>query len=237
VRTSSDRRTTKDRRRAALGWLGGVVVVVGIGLAGFDLAGDWADPGVPTQGATQGATSPVVPEPTRVSRPAPQVAKGSVAEIPRSLSVPALGIDSLVRPVSAEDGVLVPPADPRQLGWWQDGARVGASAGSILITGHTVHTGGGAMDHLSDLVVDDLIVVGTDRGDVDFTVTAVRYYPKQSLADQASSTFDQSGPNRLVLITCERWNGTSYDGNTVVIAEPVPSTLELGEIARSGQGS
>jgi sortase (surface protein transpeptidase) len=84
-----------------------------------------------------------------------------------------------------------------------------------------VHTGGGAMDHLADLAVGDRIVVRSQRGDVTFEVARVTYYPRQSLADHAQQTFDQSGPNRLVLITCERWNGTSYDGNTVVVARPV----------------
>jgi hypothetical protein len=33
--------------------------------------------------------------------------------------------------------------------------------------------------------------------------------------------FRQRGPGRLVLITCEDWNGTTYLSNAVVFADPV----------------
>jgi len=134
--------------------------------------------------------------------------------------VPALGIDSAVLPIGTVDGVLVPPSDPMELGWWRDGARVGAAHGSVLITGHTVHTGGGAMDHLADLEVGDEVTVETRKGEAAYRVMSVTYFPKQTLADHAGEVFDQTGPHRLVLITCDNWNGTTYDGNTVAIAEP-----------------
>jgi sortase (surface protein transpeptidase) len=86
-----------------------------------------------------------------------------------------------------------------------------------------VHTGGGALDHLGDLGIGDRIVVTTTHGPIAYAVESVTYYPKQTLAESAAATFSQTGPPRLVLITCERWNGTSYDGNTVVVARPVAS--------------
>jgi hypothetical protein len=43
---------------------------------------------------------------------------------------------------------------------------------------------------------------------------------KQALAIHAEEVFDQSIPGRLVLITCEDWNGKIYLGNVVVIAVP-----------------
>jgi hypothetical protein len=33
--------------------------------------------------------------------------------------------------------------------------------------------------------------------------------------------FGRTGPPRLVLITCEDWDGTEYRSNVVVTAEPV----------------
>jgi hypothetical protein len=34
--------------------------------------------------------------------------------------------------------------------------------------------------------------------------------------------FSQDVPGRLVLITCEDWNGSVYLSNTVVLADPLP---------------
>lgn len=228
VRTSSDRPTADSGRRATLRWLGGLVAVAGLALAGYGVAVAVDD--APTTEAPTAAT----PIQTHAARPGthrrtqPAVTSPS-GWIPRRLLVPTLGIDSAVLPIAADDGVLVPPSDPQELGWWSDGARVGAAHGSVLVTGHTVHTGGGAMDHLAELAAGDTVLVRSGRHEVSFRVQSVAYYPKQTLAEHAAETFDQSGPNRLVLITCDRWNGSSYDGNTVAVAVPVAeSTLELG---------
>jgi len=228
LRTSSDRRTAVSRRRAALGWLGGLVAVAGLALAGYGVAVavDGAPATEAPAAATRTPTEPARPRTDARTRPA---VTDTVGWIPRRLLVPALGIDSPVLPIAADDGVLVPPSDPQELGWWRDGARVGAAHGSVLVTGHTVHTGGGAMDHLAELTIGDTVLVRSGRHEVSFRVQSVTYYPKQTLAEHAAETFDQSGPIRLVLITCDRWNGSSYDGNTVAVAVPVAvSTLELG---------
>jgi len=218
VSTSSERRGLTARRRTTHGWLGGAALLLGFGLLGFGLVANWADRTLPVPVA---ATSPVASLTPAYGPEVPEETPSAEGAVPRRLQVPALGIDAPILAIRATDGVLFPPGNPQQLGWWRDGAKVGAASGSVLVTGHTVHTGGGAMDHLADLAVGDRIVVRSQRGDVTFEVARVTYYPRQSLADHAQQTFDQSGPNRLVLITCERWNGTSYDGNTVVVARPV----------------
>ena len=46
-------------------------------------------------------------------------------------------------------------------------------------------------------------------------------YRKATLARDAAKVFRQDGPGRLVLITCEDWNGTMYLSNAVVFADPV----------------
>lgn len=140
--------------------------------------------------------------------------------VPVRLVVPKLGVDAPVVPIGAPGGVLLPPADPQTLGWWRDGARPGARAGGALITGHTVHSGGGAFDQLETLVPGDSVLVGTRRGTVEHVVTSVRIFGKASLARHAGEVFSQEVPGRLVLITCEGWNGTGYDSNAVVLARP-----------------
>ena len=194
--------------------------MAGLVVAGFGLTSDWSHRD-PAPAALSPVAAPTTREASIAGSRGPQLVEGSVGEIPTGMSIPALQVEAAVVPASTVDGVLMPPSDPQQLGWWRGGARPGASRGRVLVTGHTVHTGGGALDHLGDLASGDRIVVTTTKGLVAYAVETVTYYPKQTLADDASATFSQSGAPRLVLITCERWNGTSYDGNTVVVARPV----------------
>jgi LPXTG-site transpeptidase (sortase) family protein len=147
--------------------------------------------------------------------PKPDPATG----VPTGLVVPRLGVDAPVVPIDAVDGVLLPPGDPQTLGWWAEGAKPGALRGGALITGHTVHTGGGAFDDLETLHKGDRVRVRTVRGTIDYTVTGVTIYRKGRLARDAERVFSQDGPGRLVLITCEDWNGTGYDSNAIVFAE------------------
>lgn len=90
-----------------------------------------------------------------------------------------------------------------------------------MITGHTVHNGGGAFDNLEKLRVGDTVVVSTSRGAMKYRVSGVTTYRKQAFARSAAAVLEQSGPGRLVLITCEDWTGTVYLSNVVVVAQPM----------------
>jgi LPXTG-site transpeptidase (sortase) family protein len=138
------------------------------------------------------------------------------------VSVPRLGVSARVLAIRARGGTLVPPSNPRLVGWWSDGARPGAAKGSAIITGHTVHTGGGAFDDLDELTAGDAVAVTTGRSTISYVVTSVVVYRKKALAKQATRVFDQTVPGRLVLVTCEDWDGTAYLSNAVVIAVPKP---------------
>ncbi|WP_133801913.1 class F sortase [Kribbella caucasensis] len=85
----------------------------------------------------------------------------------------------------------------------------------------TVHTGGGAFDDLDKLRVGAIVTVMTTTGPITYVTTSVTNHPKRSLAKHAAKVFDQTTPGRLVLVTCENWNGKVYLSNAVVIAEPV----------------
>jgi LPXTG-site transpeptidase (sortase) family protein len=154
---------------------------------------------------------------TRVAPRGPSPAAGA----PRRLVVPRLGVDAPVVGISAPDGVLVPPDDPQTLGWWREGAVPGAAEGGALLTGHTVHTGGGAFDDLETLKPGDRVVVRTGKGRIGYAVAGVTVYRKASLARDAARVFRQRGPGRLVLVTCEDWTGSTYLSNAVVFADPV----------------
>ena len=152
-------------------------------------------------------------EPTPRLEPAPGV--------PRRLVVPMLGVDATVVPITAPGGVLLPPSDPQMLGWWRDGAKPGAARGGALITGHTVSSGGGAFDDLETVRRGDEVRVRTPERVLRYEVTGVRIYRKARIARDAEQLFSQTVPGRLVLITCEDWNGTFYESNAVIFAERV----------------
>ena len=137
---------------------------------------------------------------------------------PVHLRIPRLDVTTDVVAVDAEGGVLVPPADPALVGWWTDGARAGSPDGAVVLTGHTVHSGGGVFDDLASLERSDVIEVTTTRGTLTYLVTEVRDLSKAQLASVAGDLFGSSGRARVVLVTCTDWDGERYLGNTVVVA-------------------
>jgi LPXTG-site transpeptidase (sortase) family protein len=147
--------------------------------------------------------------------------RAAAAGRPARLLVPGLDVNAPVVPIGAPGRVLTPPSDPQTLGWWQDGAVPGAAQGGALITGHTVHTGGGALDDLEKLRQGDRVIVRTAEGTIRYAVTGTTIYRKATLARDAERVFRQSGPGRLVLITCEDWTGSTYLSNVVVFADPI----------------
>jgi LPXTG-site transpeptidase (sortase) family protein len=143
------------------------------------------------------------------------------AGVPLRVTVKRLHVDSVVVRISGANGTLLPPSDPQELGWWQEGHVPGSEHGSAVLTGHTVHTGGGALDHLDALLPGDQVRVQTVAGSITYLVTTTTEYDKAALADHAHKLFRRYGPSRLVLVTCSQWNGVDYDANTVVLAIPV----------------
>jgi hypothetical protein len=63
--------------------------------------------------------------------------------------------------------------------------------------------------------------VRTAKGRIDHRVTEVDVYRKASLAREAQRVFNQTGRGRLVLITCEDWDGVKQLSHVVVHADPV----------------
>jgi LPXTG-site transpeptidase (sortase) family protein len=156
----------------------------------------------------------------RQRQPVTGDARSEHAGRPVRLTVPALGVHSAVVPISGNSGSLLPPSDPQVLGWWREGAEAGAAHGATVITGHTVHTGGGSFDHLDTLRTGDAVDVGTTAGSVRYVVEQVRVLSTAALARQAGRIFALDGPGRLVLVTCDDWNGAEYLSNAVVVAAP-----------------
>lgn len=156
---------------------------------------------------------PTGPEPARATVP---------PAAPVRLVVPSLDLRAAVVPIEVEpSGVLHPPADVREVGWWRRSAEPGDAHGPTLLTGHTVSNGGGVMDRLGSLDRGDRVVVRTDEGRVSYVATKVQVLSRAELAQQRRALFGRGGPGRLVLVTCTDWDGRVYESNVVVTARPV----------------
>ena len=142
---------------------------------------------------------------------------------PIRLVIPALKIRAPIKPIEVNDQqVLDPPRNPREVGWWKRSVRPGATHGQTVLTGHTVHTGGGVMDNLGKLHKGQLVKVVTRKGTMVYRTTKVVTWSKSELAKRAMELFAQKREDeRLVLITCSGWTGKSYTSNVVVFADPL----------------
>ncbi len=198
------------------GWLLGLVAValVVTGVALLRSPGGGAAGALPEVGGE-------TPSPTATPSPPPPATRAPWRPgAPRRLVIPALGVDAPVVPVSAPGRNLVPPADAQRLGWWADGAQPGAREGSALIAGHTVHAGGGALDDLEEVEAGAPIVVRAGGQALRYRVERVQVLGKGRLARVAERLFSQDVPGRLVVLTCEDWDGSEYLSNVVVTAVP-----------------
>lgn len=141
---------------------------------------------------------------------------------PQELVIPRLKVSARVVSVELSgDLTLQPPRSPSLVGWWTGSARPGVARGGTVIAGHTVHTGGGALDALPTLRVGDRVDVRTRVGTMRYRVDEVVTYHKDQVAREASEIFGQDRSARLVVVTCDEWDGTSYLSNVVAYATPV----------------
>lgn len=143
------------------------------------------------------------------------------------LLAPSLHISAPLRAIqTTRGGVLDPPANPRDVGWWSLSAPPGASYGQTIVTGHTVHTGGGQMDHLGKMKVGAEIEIVDHGYTVYYRATRVVTLSKAQVSQQAAQLFGQTSPtNQLVLITCSGWTGHGYLSNVFVYATPTRTAL------------
>ena len=139
---------------------------------------------------------------------------------PIRLVVPSLGIRAAVLPIDVNaQNVLDPPGNVKQVGWWRRSVRPGADHGQTVLTGHTVHTGGGVMNRLGQLKTGKIVRVVTPKGTMVYRTTRVLTLTKAQLARRSAELFGQQrATNRLVLVTCTGWTGKEYTSNIVVFA-------------------
>jgi LPXTG-site transpeptidase (sortase) family protein len=146
---------------------------------------------------------------------------------PVRVLAPSIGLDARVIPLGlTAEAVLQPPEDPAVVGWWDGSAAPGSDAGQTVLTGHTLHTGGGSMDRLAELRPGRHVDVVTRRGRMRYEVEDVRTLSKSEVADRAEALFGQDlGDGRLVLVSCADWAGQGFRSNVIVVARPLGRPL------------
>jgi LPXTG-site transpeptidase (sortase) family protein len=164
----------------------------------------------------------VPPEPTAIQSESIAVHARAI-EGPYTLRIPRIGVDAQVVPIQTnEERVLNPPRDPSVAGWWSDGAAPGEPRGSAVLVGHTVRDkGGGVFDDIGDLTRGDAIKVEGTDATLTYRVRSIDVLSKEEVARRAEEIFSQTGAGRLVVITCEDWDGKAWQSNIVTIAAPV----------------
>jgi LPXTG-site transpeptidase (sortase) family protein len=165
----------------------------------------------------------VSPEPRPTLSQTDSMDTSQASGTPRTLRIPRIGVDAPVVPIkSNEERILEPPRDLSVVGWWSGGAAPGERRGSAVLVGHSVRNeGGGVFDHMGDLSSGDAIEVEAADAALSYRVQSIDVLSKEEVARDAEEIFAQSGDGRLVLITCEDWDGKAWRSNIVTIAAPV----------------
>lgn len=172
-------------------------------------AGDRPDSESPSGSGGEPTPEAAAPEPVQVAE-----IRGTF-----SMQIPTLDVTAPVVPIEmTPDLVLEPPADPSTVGWWSEGAAPGSAEGSAVLVGHSVRTGGGALNEVGSLSDGDVIEVVGEEHTLTYEVETVEVLSKDELAREAERVFDQLGPGRLVVITCEDFDGTVWQSNVVATA-------------------
>jgi LPXTG-site transpeptidase (sortase) family protein len=204
-------------RRMAL-VLSGALLVVPLGACGSESNEPVEDAakvrGESTRTTTPTPAPPDTPTEQPTTEPEPQPLEG-----PYTVRIPRIGVDAPVVSIEVNDErVLVPPRELRLVGWWSDGAAPGSARGSAVLVGHSARAGGGVFDDVGDLQAGDTIEVAGASDALTYAVESVEVMSKEDLARNAEEIFDQSGRGRLVVITCEDFDGTTWRSNIVTIA-------------------
>lgn len=166
--------------------------------------------------STSAAPTAIAPSPATPDRGAP----------PTRLQIPDIDVDSSVDPVGTVDRVLQIPPKPWVVGWWKDGVGVGADRGTVVLVAHLDSRtyGAGPFVRAKDLEPGATAVLQVGAVAERYRVASVDTYLKRKLPYE--QLFAQSGPPRVVLVTCGgeyHRDGTGWDSNVVVTFVPATS--------------
>jgi hypothetical protein len=213
---------------------GAVGLTMIVAAAGATLVGQPQQvPGSPMPvGQTQTVDPQAGPAPVTAPAPSTNAITGTTTSpspspkppAPNTVLLPHGGRASLVRSGVAGDGTLQIPNGVTQAALW--GAALDAPTGATLLAGHINWAGAaGPFAELWGAQAGQTVTVIDGGGrPLTFVVDQVLTVDKDNLPQHADELFGQTGPHRLVLVTCGgKWVGGAlgYDQNRVVIAHPV----------------
>jgi LPXTG-site transpeptidase (sortase) family protein len=144
--------------------------------------------------------------------------------VPKLLILPGNARAGVV-PAATVDGQLKVPDDVEHVGWWDGSAYAGDPFGSTVIAGHVDSATGGVgfFARLLRVKVGDVVTLRAGPRRLSYRITKVQTVDRQALATDGRA-FDQTGPHRLVLITCTgtyRRDRGGYESNLVVTGQPL----------------
>ncbi|WP_328448886.1 class F sortase [Amycolatopsis sp. NBC_00438] len=175
--------------------------------------------------ATTSTPPPAQPLPpsTTAAAPAAETPRVPAPQEPGTVRLPGGGTATLVRKELGPGAELPIPADLGQATWW--GAELDAAGGASVFAGHVNWRGatGPFAELWTDRIGGQVSIVDSAGKTWRYTVSQLVTVHKNDLAARADELFGQSGPHRVVLVTCGgRWVGGSdgYEENRVVIADP-----------------
>ncbi len=140
------------------------------------------------------------------------------------MRLPAIDVDSEIRPVSTQDRVLEIPPEPWVVGWWRAGVAPGSEQGTTVLVAHldSAEYGTGPFAEAVNLQPGtSMALTGADGVERNYTVAEVASYRKEVLPYE--ELFAQDGPPRVVLVTCGgdyNPDEGGWDSNVTVMFAP-----------------
>jgi sortase (surface protein transpeptidase) len=199
-------------------------VLLGIGLS---LDGPVATAAAPRSVAETDPTLAAAPAPAAAPSPTP-VARYTPSSAVH-LTIPSVGLDLPVLPLTPRDDVIDPPL--LTAAYWIEpyGAPAGPAdpvTNTLYLAAHSAGSGDDGFDPLltrdqrdTTLEAGDRIEVATPQGTVTYAVERAERIPKNALPT-AEDVWEVT-PGRLVLITCFQRSGRPASENLVVFADAV----------------
>ena len=113
------------------------------------------------------------------------------------------------------------PHDAPLVGWWSGSAKAGAAHGQTILLAHAGSSGGG-LTQISELGQGDFVDLLTKQGTMRYQVSSVRTFDAATMARVGPALYKQDGgAGRLVMISAQDWDGSSYRHSVVVTAAPL----------------
>lgn len=148
----------------------------------------------------------------------------SVAGQVATVTIPALQVTAPVVAEGVTGGSLDIPGDVHHVGW-DDQTPPPGHPGVTLLAGHVnwVGQGEGALGQIDQLVPGDQVILDWQGTKTTWTVDATPRLSPNTVIHR--SLFSDTGPPRLVLVTCggpfqQTSTGGSYADNVIVTATP-----------------